>query len=135
MPIFRHEGHCPTGSRPRQRSRRGTVATETTHKVQPERCYSPECVEGGVLGSPYARSRTLTEAFNTAYEVAESRPGWKRGALSVAFGPVLALMVIVSVGLMLIGPRLVERKANLVGLDEVFGFFWGGCAFLWPFPY
>jgi membrane protein len=129
MPIFRHEGHCPTGSRPRQRSRRGTVATETTHKVQPERCYSPECVEGGVLGSPYARSRTLTEAFNTAYEVAESRPGWKRGALSVAFGPVLALMVIVSVGLMLIGPRLVERKANLVGLDEVFGFFWGWLRF------
>src|SRR5215218_4406806 len=70
MPIFRHEGHCPTGSRPRQRSRRGTVATETTHKVQPERCYSPECVEGkfcelrlyGVLGSSPAggKSRLLS---------------------------------------------------------------------------
>jgi membrane protein len=50
-------------------------------------------------------------------------------ALSLAFGPVLALMVIVSVGLMLIGPGLVERIAELVGLDEVFVFLWGWLRF------
>jgi membrane protein len=33
-------------------------------------------------------------------------------------------MVIVSVGLMLIGPQLVERIAELVGLDEVFVLLW-----------
>jgi membrane protein len=77
------------------------------------------------LWSTSALARTLTEAFNTAYEVTESRPGWKRFALSLAFGPVLALMVMVSVGLMLIGPRLVERLAEVVGLDEVFVFLWG----------
>jgi len=77
------------------------------------------------LWSTSALARTLTEAFNAAYEVAETRPGWKRFTLSLAFGPVLALVVIVSVGLMLIGPRLVERIAEVVGLDEVFVSLWG----------
>src|ERR671916_436557 len=81
------------------------------------------------LWSTSALARTLTEAFNAAYEVAETRPGWKRFTLSLAFGPVLALVVIVSVGLMLIGPRLVERIAEVVGLDEVFVFLWGWLRF------
>ena len=81
------------------------------------------------LWSTSALARTLTESFNTAYEVAETRPGWKRFALSVAFGPVLALVVIVSVGMMLIGPQLVVRVAELVGLDEVFVFLWGWLRF------
>jgi len=67
---------------------------------------------------------TLTEAFNAVYEVPETRLWWKVSALSLAFGPILALMVIVSVGLMLIGPQLVERIAALVGLDEVFVSLW-----------
>jgi membrane protein len=81
------------------------------------------------LWSTSALARTLTEAFNTAYEVTETRPGWKRFALSLAFGPVLALMVIVSVGLILIGPRLIERMAEVIGLDEVFVFLWGWLRF------
>jgi membrane protein len=77
------------------------------------------------LWSTSALARTLTEAFNVAYETAETRSGWKRFVLSLAFGPVLALVVLVSVGLMLIGPQLVERIAELVGLDKVFVFLWG----------
>jgi membrane protein len=77
------------------------------------------------LWSVSALARTLIEAFNTAYEVPERRPGWKRVALSVAFGPVLALMAIVSLGLMLVGPRLVERMAKMIGLDELVVFLWG----------
>ena len=81
------------------------------------------------LWSTSALARTLTGAFNAAYEIAETRPGWKRFALSWAFGPILAIMVIVSVGLMLIGPRLAERVAEVVGLDEVFVFLWGWLRF------
>src|SRR5215213_4699330 len=58
------------------------------------------------LWSTSALSRTLTEAFNVAYEITETRSWWKQLALSLAFGPVLALMVIAATGLMLIGPRL-----------------------------
>jgi membrane protein len=81
------------------------------------------------LWSVSALARTLTEAFNAAYEITETRRRWKVSALSLAFGPVLALMVSVSVGLMLIGTRLVERIAELVGLDEVFVFLWGWLRF------
>src|SRR3712207_8128812 len=70
------------------------------------------------LWSTSALARTLTDAFNAAYEIAETRPGWKRSALTLAFGPVLAIVVIFSVGLMLIGPRIVERVAELVGLED-----------------
>ena len=81
------------------------------------------------LWSISALAGTLTEAFNAAYELPETRRWWKVSALSLAFGPVLALMVIVSVGLMLIGPGLVERIAELVGLDEVFISLWGWLRF------
>jgi membrane protein len=81
------------------------------------------------LWSISALAGTLTEAFNAAYEVPETRRWWKVSALSLAFGPVLALMIIVSVGLMLIGPQLVERIAELVGLDEVFVSLWGWLRF------
>lgn len=77
------------------------------------------------LWSVSALASTLTEALNAAYEVPETRRWWKVSALSLAFGPVLALMVIASVGLMLIGPQLVERIAELVDLDEVFVLLWG----------
>jgi membrane protein len=76
------------------------------------------------LWSISALAGTLTEAFNVAYEVPETRRWWKMSVLSLAFGPVLALMVIVSVGLMLIGPQVVERIAELVGLDELFVSLW-----------
>ena len=81
------------------------------------------------LWSVSAVARTLTEAFNVAYQVAETRRWWKQLALSLAFGPVLALVVIVSVALMLIGPQLVGAIAELVGLDELFVSLWGWLRF------
>ena len=50
-------------------------------------------------------------------------------ALSLAFGPILALVVIVSVALMLIGPQLVGSIAELVNLDELFVRLWGWLRF------
>jgi membrane protein len=81
------------------------------------------------LWSVSAVARTLTEAFNVAYQVAESRRWWKQLALSLAFGPILALVVIFSVVLMLIGPELVGRIAELVGLGELFVQLWGWLRF------
>ena len=81
------------------------------------------------LWSISALARTLTEAFNAAYEVPETRRWWKMSALSLAFGPVLALVVIVSVGLMLIGPQVVARIAELVGLADTFVSVWGWLRF------
>jgi membrane protein len=84
---------------------------------------------GVALWSVSAVARTLTEAFNVAYGVAETRRWWGQLAVSLAFGPVLALVVIVSIALMLIGPQLVGSIAELVGLDEVFVSLWGWLRF------
>jgi membrane protein len=81
------------------------------------------------LWSVSAVARTLTEAFNVAYQVAETRRWWKQLVLSLAFGPVLALLVIVSVALMLVGPQLVGSIAALVDLDELFVRLWGWLRF------
>ena len=81
------------------------------------------------LWSVSAVARTLTEAFNIAYQVAETRRWWKQLVLSLAFGPVLALVVIVSVTLMLVGPQLVGSIAALVDLDELFVRLWGWLRF------
>ena len=81
------------------------------------------------LWSVSAVSRTLTEAFNVAYQVAETRRWWRQLALSLAFGPILALVVIVSIALMLIGPQLVGSIAALVNLDELFVRLWAWLRF------
>jgi len=81
------------------------------------------------LWSVSAVARTLTEAFNIAYQVTETRRWWKQLALSLAFGPVLALVIIVSIALMLIGPQLVGSIAEVVNLDELFVRLWGWLRF------
>src|SRR5215211_1278437 len=81
------------------------------------------------LWSVSAAAHTLTEAFNVAYQVPETRRWWKQLLLSLAFGPILALVVIVSVALMLIGPQLVGSIAEVVNLDELFVRLWGWLRF------
>ena len=81
------------------------------------------------LYSVYVAARTLTEAMNAAYEVSETRPGWKRFLLLVVFGPALALLVIVATVLMLVGPQIVGWIAGLVGLDAVFVVLWAWLRF------
>jgi len=68
--------------------------------------------------------RTLTKALNTVHEVEETRPGWKRYGLSFFYALGLAIMVILAMALLLIGPEVVEWVVGLVGLDEVFISLW-----------
>jgi membrane protein len=84
---------------------------------------------GIALWSVSAVARTLTEAFNVAYRVEETRRWWRQLAVSLAFGPILALVVIVAVALLLIGPQLVSSVAELVDLDELFVRLWGWLRF------
>src|SRR5215212_5365141 len=84
---------------------------------------------GVALWSVSAVARTLSEAFNVAYQATETRRWWKHLALSLAFGPILALVVILSVALMLIGPELVGSIAEVVNLDELFVRLWGWLRF------
>lgn len=81
------------------------------------------------LWSVYALARTLVEALNAAHEVQETRPGWKRHLVSLALGPFLAVVVILATGLMLIGPELIERLTDPLGLDRVFAALWAWLRF------
>ena len=138
--LYRAIEDAQTGASQQGSQQLEQVAQQGTEQIQPiesmveqaRRQAGGELLFFGIavaLWSTSALARTLTIAFNAAYEVSESRRGWKRFILSAAFGPVLALVVIISIGLMLIGPRLVERIAELVGLDKVFVFLWGWLRF------
>jgi membrane protein len=67
---------------------------------------------------------TLFEALNLVHEVEETRPFWKRFALSLVFAPALGVMVIVGAGLLLIGPQLAGWLAGRIGLGEAFVVLW-----------
>src|SRR5215218_1963422 len=68
--------------------------------------------------------RTLMRALNTAYEVEETRPSWKRYGVSFFYALGLAVMVILGSALLLIGPELIGKVVGLVGLDEMFISLW-----------
>ncbi len=68
--------------------------------------------------------RMLMNALNAAYDVAEDRPAWKRYPLSIFYTIVLAVVIIVAVGLMLVGPQVMEWLADQIGLGALFITLW-----------
>ena len=77
------------------------------------------------LWSISALASTLADALNIAHGVTERRSWWKTLARSLVSGPIVAVAVIVSVVLMLMGSRAVESVAEFLGLRELFVFLWG----------
>lgn len=76
------------------------------------------------LWSASAAVRMAMYALNLAYNVEEARPAWKRYPLSIVYTVLLAAMVIVAVGLMLVGPQVMEWFAAQVGLGPLFVMLW-----------
>jgi membrane protein len=68
--------------------------------------------------------RSLIKALNAVHEVEESRPGWRLYLLSFFYALGLAIMAILAMALLLLGPRVVEWIVGLGGLDEVFIALW-----------
>ena len=77
------------------------------------------------LWSISALASTLADALNVAHEVTETRRWWKSAALSLASGPIVAIVVIGAVVLMLTGTRVIEGVAEFLDLRELFVFLWG----------
>ncbi len=69
--------------------------------------------QGGLLSvgiviaiwSASAGFRAAMNALNTAYDVEEGRPAWKRFPLSIIYTIGLAIVLLLAAGLMVIGPR------------------------------
>lgn len=68
--------------------------------------------------------RSLMNALNTAHDVEETRPLWKRYLLSIAFTIGLAVLLIAAVGLMVLGPQAMEWLADQAGLGSLFVTLW-----------
>jgi membrane protein len=67
---------------------------------------------------------TLIEALNIVHQVEETRPLWRRLALSVLCTPALAVMAIVGIGLLLIWPQLAQWFSGWIELSEAFLTVW-----------
>jgi membrane protein len=76
------------------------------------------------LWSASSAVRTTMHALNVAYDVEEERPAWKRYPLSIFYTILLAVLIIVAVGLMLIGPQIAQWLAQQIGLGSVFVTHW-----------
>ena len=76
------------------------------------------------LWSASAVALTLIEALNVVHQVEETRPLWRRLALSVLCTPALAGMAIVGIGLLLIWPQLAQWLARWIELSETFVTLW-----------
>lgn len=74
--------------------------------------------------------RSLMNAMNKAYNVAETRPGWKRYLLSVAYTVGLALLLLTATALMVVGPGLIAWIGSWVGLGDMAVTLWA--VLRWP---
>jgi membrane protein len=81
----------------------------------------------GIVTAIWAASsgiRSLMNALNVAFDVEETRPAWKRYALSILYTLGIAALLLASAALMLLGPQAMEAIAEQVGLGSAFVFVW-----------
>jgi membrane protein len=77
---------------------------------------------GGVLAA--------MEALNVAYDVAETRPAWKRYLLAILCTVGIAALMILAAAFMVLGPQLAAPIADFLGVERVVVTVW---SFLrWP---
>ena len=81
----------------------------------------------GFLGAVWSSSAAVTaivSSLNRAYDIEEGRPWWKVRLTAIGLTVALAVMVLSSFTLIVIGPTLAERVAASIGLGPVFVWTW-----------
>jgi membrane protein len=88
----------------------------------------------GILGALWSSSSALVgliSALNTAYDIKEGRAWWKVRLLAVALTVALAIFLLISSTLVLAGPEIASKLANMFGLGAAFTWTWN--ILQWPF--
>ena len=83
----------------------------------------------GIVGTLWAASGGFSaaiEALNVAYDVQDDRPFWKTRPLAVGLALAIGGLLLLTLAVMIVGPRFGEWLASRVHLSNVF-------VFLWPF--
>lgn len=81
----------------------------------------------GILVALWSASigvRSLMNAMNKAYDVEEGRPTWKLMLLSVVYTIGLALILLATAALMIVGPQVIAWLADQVGLKDIVVTLW-----------
>ncbi|PKL96893.1 MAG: ribonuclease BN [Gammaproteobacteria bacterium HGW-Gammaproteobacteria-9] len=63
-------------------------------------------------------------AMNRAYDVEEGRPSWKLIMLSLAYTVGIAVLLLMTAGLMIVGPQAIEWLAGQVGMRDMVVVLW-----------
>jgi membrane protein len=74
----------------------------------------------GTLWSISSGFSSLIEALNVVYDVRETRPMWKTRLLAFGLAFVVSAIMLVSLCVMILGPKLGVWIANLVGMNQAF---------------
>ena len=87
----------------------------------------------GMIGTIWSTSSGVTaiiDTLNTAYDIQEGRPWWKVRILSLGLTIALAVFIVLSFALVLVGPTLAEKVAMWMHLGPVFTWTW--LVLQWP---
>jgi membrane protein len=87
----------------------------------------------GIIGAIWSSSAAMVaiiDALNHAYDVTEWRPWWKRRLVAIGLTIVLALFIIVSLTLVLVGPTMAFDVASWLGVGPAVALVWG--LIRWP---
>ena len=76
------------------------------------------------IWSSSAGMMAIINTLNKAYDIEESRPWWKVRLTAVALTIAIALFVLISFALVIVGPMLAEQVARAVNLGPVFEWTW-----------
>lgn len=87
----------------------------------------------GVVGALWSSSAAIVSivgALNRAYDIDEGRPWWKVRLTAISLTVAVALMVLVALTLVLVGPTLAESIGRATGLGNAFHWTW--LVLQWP---
>jgi membrane protein len=81
----------------------------------------------GILGAVWSSSAAVVAiigTLNRAYDIEERRPWWKVRLTAIGLTIALAVFVLASFTLVVVGPTLAERLATALGLGQIFEWAW-----------
>jgi membrane protein len=81
----------------------------------------------GMFGTIWSTSSGVTaviDTLNQAYDIQEGRPWWKVKVVALALTVALALFIVISFALVLVGPTVAEKVAAWAHLGPIFEWSW-----------
>jgi membrane protein len=81
----------------------------------------------GMVGTIWSSSSGVTaiiDSLNQAYDIQESRPWWKVRLTALGLTVALAIFIVISTALVVVGPTLAEKVAEWFHLGPVFTWTW-----------